>query len=93
VRTKRWKWIEANAGNPRGLPEKELFEIEADPGERNNVAANEPGTAAEMARQAQSLEVAAREHKVGEAKAARISREECLQLKQLGYVQDCGPVQ
>ncbi|HEU4431168.1 MAG TPA: sulfatase-like hydrolase/transferase [Myxococcota bacterium] len=89
VRTKRWKWIEANAGNPRGLPERELFEVEVDPGETENVAEREAGTAAELARQASSFELAAKEHKVGEAKAASISKEECEQLKQLGYVQDC----
>jgi arylsulfatase A-like enzyme/uncharacterized membrane protein YbhN (UPF0104 family) len=90
LRTKRWKWIEANAGNPRGLPERELFEVEVDPGETQNVVEREAGTAAELARQASSFEIAAKEHKVGEAKAASISAEECEQLKQLGYVQECG---
>ena len=89
VRTKAWKWIEANAGNPRGLAERELFRVETDAGETQNLAASEPGVAAEMTRQAQALEVAAKAGKVGEAKAARISAEECEQLKQLGYVQDC----
>jgi len=93
VRTKRWKWIEANAGNPRGLPERELFEVEIDPGETENVAERESGTARELARQASSLELAAKSHKVGEAKAASISREECEQLKQLGYVSDCATAQ
>jgi len=89
VRTKRWKWIEANAGNPRGLPERELFEVEVDPGETENVAEREAGTALELARQAAAFEVAAKEHRGGEAKAASISKEECEQLKQLGYVRDC----
>jgi hypothetical protein len=89
VRTKRWKWIEANRGNPRGLAERELFEIEVDPGETENVAEREAGTAAELARQASSFELAAKQHQIGEAKAAAISKEECEQLKQLGYVQDC----
>jgi arylsulfatase A-like enzyme len=89
VRTRRWKWIEANAGNPRGLPERELFEVEVDPRERHNVAAREPGTAAEMARQAAELEAAARAQQVGVAEAAKITAEECEQLKQLGYVEAC----
>jgi arylsulfatase A-like enzyme len=89
VRTKRWKWIEANAGNPRGLAERELFEVETDPGEQQNVVDREPGTAAQMTRQAAELEAAAKAGKVGAAKAAKVSREECEQLKQLGYVQDC----
>ncbi len=93
VRTKTWKWIEANEGNPRGLTPRELFRVETDPGETENVAASEPGTAAELARQAEALQAAAAAHKVGEAKAATISKEECEQLKQLGYVQDCAGVE
>ena len=89
VRSKRWKWIEANAGNPRGLAERELFDVEADPGERENVATREPGTAQVMTRQAADFEAAAKTGKIGEAKAAKISKQECEQLKQLGYVQDC----
>ena len=89
MRTRTWKWIEANAGNPRGLAERELFRVETDPLERENVAVREPGLAAEMSRQAVAFEAAARAGKVGEARAASISAEECEQLKQLGYVQDC----
>ena len=89
VRTQRWKWIEANARNPRGLAERELFDVESDPGERENVAKREPGLAAELAHLVAELEAAAKAGKIGEAKAARISKEECEQLKQLGYVQDC----
>jgi arylsulfatase A-like enzyme/uncharacterized membrane protein YbhN (UPF0104 family) len=89
VRTKTWKWIEANPGNPRGLAERELFRVETDPLEQENVAAQEPGLAAEMSRQAVAFEEAAKAGKIGEAKAASISAEECEQLKQLGYVQDC----
>ncbi len=93
VRTKRWKWIEANAKNPRGLAERELFDVDADAGETRNLAESEPGTAEELARQASELEAAAKAHKVGEAKAATISKEECEQLKQLGYVTDCAGVE
>jgi arylsulfatase A-like enzyme/uncharacterized membrane protein YbhN (UPF0104 family) len=89
VRTKTWKWIEANEGNPRGLAPRELFRVETDPGETQNLVDREKGTAQQMARQAADLEIAARQHKVGVAKAAKISNEECEQLKQLGYVQEC----
>jgi len=34
------KVITANAGNPRGLPEVELFRVDQDPGERVNLARN-----------------------------------------------------
>jgi arylsulfatase A-like enzyme/uncharacterized membrane protein YbhN (UPF0104 family) len=90
VRTKTWKWIEANEDNPRGLPTRELFRVASDPAETEDLAAREPGVAQELARQAAALELAAREHRVGAARAAQISQEECEQLKQLGYVEDCG---
>jgi arylsulfatase A-like enzyme/uncharacterized membrane protein YbhN (UPF0104 family) len=89
VRTRTWKWIEANAGNPRGLAPRELFRVESDPAETENVADREPGTARELARQAAELEAAAKAGKIGSARAAKISAEECAQLKQLGYVQEC----
>ena len=91
VRTKTWKWIEANEGNPRGLAARELFRVESDPGETENLVEREPGTAQELARQASALELAATTGKIGEARKATISAEECEQLKQLGYVSgdDC----
>jgi hypothetical protein len=60
IRTERWKWIEANAENPRGLPERELFEVAVDPGEKENVAGREPGTAAELSRHAEGQQRAAK---------------------------------
>ncbi len=91
VRTKTWKWIEANEGNPRGLAARELFRVESDRGETHNVVDQEPGTALELSRQAGALEAAAKSGKIGEARKAVISAEECEQLKQLGYVSgdDC----
>ena len=41
IRGARWKWIEANEGNPQGLATLELFDIAADPGERENLAERE----------------------------------------------------
>ena len=35
------KLITANEGNPRGLPATELFDVDVDPGEQNNVAGEE----------------------------------------------------
>jgi arylsulfatase A-like enzyme len=34
-----WKLIDANPGNPRGLPARQLFELGRDPGERQDLAA------------------------------------------------------
>jgi arylsulfatase A-like enzyme len=86
IRTERWKWIEANAGNPRGLPERELFDVAADPGETANLAEREPGTVAELERHANGQQLAAERSRVGEARSAAISAEERASLCALGYL-------
>jgi arylsulfatase A-like enzyme len=93
VRSARWKWIEANAGNPRGVPPLELFDVAIDPGETENLVEREPGTAAELKNHADGQELAARQGKVGEAKAAAISDEERASLCALGYLagDECAP--
>jgi arylsulfatase A-like enzyme/uncharacterized membrane protein YbhN (UPF0104 family) len=93
VRSGRWKWIEANEGNPRGVPPLELFDVGADPAEKENLIEREPGTAAELRRHADGQELAARQGRVGEAKAAAISDEERASLCALGYLQgdECAP--
>jgi arylsulfatase A-like enzyme len=87
VRSARWKWIEANEGNPRGVPPLELFDVAVDPAERENLFEREPGTAAELRRHADGHELAARQGRVGEATAAAISDEERASLCALGYLQ------
>ncbi len=89
IRTERWKWIEANPGNPRGLPEKELFEIRADPGETRNRVDEEPAVAAEMHRHAEGQRALAQRGRVGKAQQAQVSAAECEALMALGYVQSC----
>jgi arylsulfatase A-like enzyme/uncharacterized membrane protein YbhN (UPF0104 family) len=86
IRGARWKWIEANEGNPRGLATLELFDVSADPGEQENLAEREPGTALELRRHADGQELAAQQGQVGEAKAAAISDEERASLCALGYL-------
>ncbi len=41
IRTQTTKYITANKGNPRGLPEKELFDVATDPGETKNLASTQ----------------------------------------------------
>ena len=41
----KWKLIEANPGNPRGLAPEELFQVAADPGETRNLIGEQTGQA------------------------------------------------
>ncbi|RIL05821.1 MAG: hypothetical protein DCC71_09075 [Proteobacteria bacterium] len=90
IRTKDWKLIEANAGNPRGLPETELFEILADPHEKQNVAHARPEKTAELRIHAEAQRQVAASQAVEGGAQAKLSKEECEKLRVLGYVQDCG---
>jgi arylsulfatase A-like enzyme len=48
VRTDRWKFIRAIEPDRHGRPMKELFDLEADPGEQNNIAEDRPDIVAEL---------------------------------------------
>lgn len=48
VRGTEWKFIEANPGNPRGLPLQQLFNIAKDPSELRDLVAAEPDRATQM---------------------------------------------
>ncbi len=86
------KLITANAGNPRGLAERELYRVGIDPGERTNVA---PTDAAAVARIETALDEAEARYREGAARPAEdveMSCEECQRLVQLGYMSDCNSV-
>jgi hypothetical protein len=93
LRTEEMKLISANPGNPRGLPERELFDMTADPGEKNNLTGGAQSAVEEKLAQHADLQRRAAE---GEAVTGggevEMSREECEQLMNLGYVTDCSHI-
>lgn len=85
IRTAEWKLILANPGNPRGLAEVELYDLVADPGERNNLAASQPARVAELRKDLETLRVASRASAVSGVTGA-IDDADMERLKALGYV-------
>jgi arylsulfatase A-like enzyme len=92
IRTSEWKLIEANPGNPRGLPDVELFAIDSDPKETQNVAPQNAPVTAEMRQHAEAQRQLAASQAVEGGEQAKLTREECEKLRVLGYVQDCDSV-
>lgn len=60
IRRRDWKLIQANPGNPRGLRPKELYRLEQDPWERQNLAPDQRDRARELAELLDRLAVEAR---------------------------------
>ncbi len=89
IRTREWKLIEANQGNPRGLPPVELFAIQRDPGETRNLDGTHGDVAARLREEAAAQRRFAESRAVGAGETAQLSREECEKLRVLGYVQEC----
>jgi arylsulfatase A-like enzyme len=87
IRTTDWKLILANPGNPRGLAEIALYDLVADPGERNNVAAGETSRVAELKKDLVTLRDASRASAVSGVSGA-IDDADMERLKALGYVDE-----
>jgi arylsulfatase A-like enzyme len=86
LRGATWKLIEANSGNPRGLPEQALFDLAVDPGEAQNLAERESMRAKAMQGRM--------DHTMGAALKAAVTGEKVVidattreRLKALGYVE------
>ena len=86
------KLITANAGNPRGLAPVELYEIQRDRAEKQNLGESKPEVAAEMRRHAEAQRQIAASQAVERGEQAKLTKEECEKLRVLGYVQDCDSV-
>jgi hypothetical protein len=93
LRTDEMKLIEANEGNHRGLPTRELFDVAADPDEQDNLI--ERGYEDEAMRLGRSADL---QRKAAEGSAVEgggdveMTLAECEQLRMLGYVDDCSNV-
>jgi uncharacterized protein (TIRG00374 family) len=92
LRSEEWKWIEANHGNPRGLPENVLFHVAKDPGERTDLYGNEPERVAELKSHAEAQQQLAKSKALGSGATAELSDAEVQALKDLGYLSDAAPV-
>ena len=86
LRTFDWKWIEANAGNPRGLPTNELFHLAQDPAERRNLVQTDPAKAAELRGLADAQQSLARSRHVEGGSERSLSAAEEARLRALGYI-------
>ncbi|MFT5443406.1 MAG: arylsulfatase A-like enzyme/uncharacterized membrane protein YbhN (UPF0104 family) [Myxococcota bacterium] len=94
LRTKTMKLIKANVGNPRGVAESELYDMRSDPGEMKNLAGSDfdSDMTALSQRAEYQLKAALGEAVEGGGDAA-MTKEDCLQLMNLGYVENCDHIQ
>jgi arylsulfatase A-like enzyme/uncharacterized membrane protein YbhN (UPF0104 family) len=90
LRGSGWKLVRANKGNPRGLAEQELYDVKADPAERENLAGQHAKQVRALDEQIE-LHLRAARAQSREAQVTTLDRGECERLKALGYVEDCGP--
>ena len=88
TRTRVWKLILANPGNPRGLESTELYRLAADPGEQENLAGADPhrDVLRELHSRTEEIEQLALEASVGAVQTEMddATRE---RLKALGYIE------
>jgi arylsulfatase A-like enzyme len=89
IRKNGWKYLRANEGNPRGLPTEELYRVEQDSKEQDNLAGKEPNVQVELGKDLRThIEVAAGAGIQG-AETEALSCEECQRLMALGYQDNC----
>ena len=87
VRTRAWKLVTANPGNPRGLAPEELYDLPRDPGEHQNVIASTPAEADAMRAALGRAVLEAREHG-GASEQIGMDPATKARLKALGYTQE-----
>lgn len=84
-RENRWKWIEANPSNPRGLPLKSLFDLKSDPREQKNLL---PGQQIYKKKMRRKLKQVLKEAKSEATQRETVPRDPAMEerLKALGYI-------
>jgi len=87
VRTRAWKLVTANPGNPRGLAPEELYDLPRDPGEHQNVIASTSAEADAMRAALGRSVLEAREHG-GASEQIGMDPATKARLKALGYTQE-----
>ena len=68
-----WKIIQANPGNPRGLPAVALYDLDSDPKELHNLAPTEPSRTAQMLAALQRQEAQIQERAALDGGPARLA--------------------
>jgi len=90
VRTEDWKLIRANDDNPRGLETVELYDMESDPAQTENRRDEAPPAVIEdLEAHLEAWRAYATGRAVEGTGEAELSKEECEQLRALGYVDSC----
>jgi len=86
IRSKTWKYIAANQGNPRGLAPQELYDIAQDRGETKNLATEKATEREEMRALLGRAIIAAKEH-AGKGAQTDVDSATKERLKALGYAE------
>jgi arylsulfatase A-like enzyme len=82
-----WKIIAANAGNPRGLPGKSLFNLSKDPGEKANQAPKKPDEYGAALKNLKAIETQIIKGAV-ERESIELDETATQHLKDLGYIKE-----
>ena len=94
IRSEGCKYIEANEGNPRGLPTAALFDVVADVTEQTNLMGGDTGRCDPASLQTEMKDTIQRagDESGIENQETEMTCEDCERLMALGYMSDCsGP--
>jgi arylsulfatase A-like enzyme len=85
VRTKTWKLVNANPGNPRGLRPEELYDLGHDPGEHDDLVSKDPAQLETLRAALGRSQLEARAH-AGAGQQTEVDGVTQDRLRALGYV-------